>query len=283
MFWGDVMPSKQRMSSHELAQLRNQKVIKSNELVQQRTHMLSVQEQKIVLFLISQLKPEQKEFDYQTFDIIDFCEMCGIDHRSGKHYAALKSAIKSLSDRSMWVIGEGEKGKKETLMRWLLKAEIEAGSGKIGVMIDPDMKPFLLELRERYTQFDLIYTLGMKSKYSVRLYEILKSYEKLNEPVYFTLERFKEAMGTEYDRWADVKRRIVEPALKEINLLSDLSVIYSTGKKGKSIVSITFLLRVKQGFDEQTETMRAIYQTLERKPAIEPIPGQIMLDGSVVE
>lgn len=276
------MAAKKRMDTRDLAQLRTQKVVKSNELIQHRTHMLSVQEQKIVLFLISQLKPDQKEFEYQTFDIIDFCDMCGIDNHSGKNYSALKNAIKTLSDRSMWVLGETEKGTKETLMRWLLKAEIEPGSGKVGVMIDPDMKPFLLELKERYTQFDLIYTLGMKSKYSVRMYEILKSYEKTNEPVNFTLERFKEAMGTEYDRWADVKRRIVEPAVKEINRLSDLSVMYTTRTKGKAVVGLSFILRGKRSFEEQNETMRAIYKTLEKEP-IQPLHGQLMLDGSEVE
>lgn len=265
-----------------MSRLRNQKVIKSNELIQQRTHMLSVQEQKIVLFLISQLKPDQKEFEYQTFDIIDFCDMCGIDNHSGKNYAALKNAIKSLSDRSMWVLGETERGAKETLMRWLLKAEIEPGSGKVGVMIDPDMKPYLLELKARYTQFDLIYTLGMKSKYSVRMYEILKSYERIGEPVNFTLERFKDAVGAEYDRWVDVKRRIVEPAVKEINRLSDLSVMYTTRTKGKAVVGLSFMLRSKRSFEEQAETMRAIYQTLEKEP-IKQLPGQLTLDGSEVE
>jgi plasmid replication initiation protein len=272
-----------RMDSFELAKLRKHKVVKSNELIQQRTHMLSVQEQKIILFLISQLKPEQEEFDYQSFDIIDFCEVCGIDYRSGKNYALLKSAIKTLSDRSMWVLGETEKGTKETLMRWLLKAEIEQGNGKIGIMIDPDMKPFLLELKERYTQFDLIYTLGMKSKYSVRLYELLKSYEKTNEPVSFALERFKQAVGAEYDRWVDIRRFVIDTALKEINRLSDLSVIYNTKKKGKSVVGVTFVLRSKRGFEEQAETFRAIYKVLDKTPVKPQLTGQLTLDGGEVD
>lgn len=276
------MSATRRIDSSELARLRNQKVVKSNDLIQRRTHLLSVQEQKIVLFLISQLKPDQNEFEYQTFDIVDFCDICGIDNHSGKNYSSLKAAIKSLSDRSLWVLGETERGTKETLMRWLLKAEMEEGSGKIGVMIDPDMKPFLLELKERYTQFNLIYTLGMKSKYSLRLYEILKSYENINEPVNFSLERFKATVGTDYDRWQDIKRRIVEPAVKEITRMSDLSVMYATIKKGKAVVGLTFTLRTKRSFAEQNETMRVIYRTLGKDP-LEPLRGQQMLDGGEVK
>lgn len=267
------------MESYELAQLRKQKVVKSNELIQQRTHLLSLQEQKIVLFLISQLKPDQKEFEYQTFDLIDFCDACGIDHDNGKNYINLRKAIKALSDKSMWVIGKDT----DTLMRWVAGAQIEKRNGKIKIRFDEEMKPFLLELKERYTQFDLIYTLGMKSKYSIRLYELLKSYEKTNEPVSFTLERFKQAVGAEYDRWVDIRRFVIDIALKEINRLSDLSVMYNTKKKGKGIVGVTFVLRSKRGFDEQAETLRAIYRVLDKTPVKLQLTGQLMLDGGEVD
>jgi plasmid replication initiation protein len=273
------MPSRKRISSQEVAHLRKQKVVKSNELIQKRTHMLSVQEQKILLFLISQLKPDQKEFEYQTFDLIDFCDVCGIDHENGKNYINLRKAIKTLSDKSMWVIGNDT----DTLMRWVTGAQIEKRNGKIKIRFDEEMKPFLLELKNRYTQFDLIYTLGMKSKYSVRLYEILKSYERTNEPVSFTLERFKELVGAEYGRWVDIKRRIIEPAIKEINRLSDLSVTYTTKTKGKGVIGVTFTLRPKRGFDEENETFRAIYRALDKEPIKRQVPGQLSLDGGEVD
>jgi len=280
------MATSKRSASTDLAKMRNQSVVKSNDLIQKRAHLLSLQEQKIILFLISQLKPDQKDFDYQSFDIIDFCEICGIESQQGKNYSTLKSAVKSLSDKSMWVVGEN----RDILMRWIQKAEIERGSGTINIMFDPDMKPFLLELKNKYTQFDLIYTLTMRSKYSVRLYEILKSYEKTGEPVQMSLQRFQELIGSEYGRWQDIKRRIVEPAIKEINEVGDLRVLYTTKKKGKAIVGITFSVKLKRDFEQQVETHRAIQARLDgaREPSepaqpVEPIPGQLSLDGSVVE
>lgn len=272
------MPPKKRIASQELLQLRSRKVVKSNELIQQRTHMLSIQEQKIILFLISQLKPNQKQFEYQTFDIIDFCDACGIDHYNGKNYINLRKAVKTLRDKSMWVIGEDS----DTLMSWISSAKIEKNTGKIMVRFDEEMKPFLLELKERYTQFDLIYTLGMKSKYSVRMYEIMKSYEKLNHPVEFSLERFKEAIGAEYERWVDVKRRIIEPALKEINRLTDIAISYKTKTKGKAVVGIIFSLHTKRSFEEQAATYREIYKILDKEP-IKPLKGQLIFGGGEVE
>lgn len=275
-----------RTASPDLVKLRRQKVVKANELIQQRTHLLSVQEQKIILFLISQLKPDQKEFEYQIFDIIDFCDACGIDNSAGKNYADLRKSIQTLSDKSMWVIGK----ETDTLMRWISNAKIEKGQGKIEIRFDEEMKPFLLELKNRYTQFDLIYTLTMRSKYSVRLYEILKSYEKTGEPVQLSLDRFQQLIGSEYSRWQDIKRRIVEPAIKEINEVGDLRVLYTTKKKGKAIVGITFSVIPKRGFEQEVETHRAIQARLDgvKEPSeppgpVEPLHGQLSLDGGEVE
>lgn len=277
------MTKTKRSTSQEIAKIRSRTVIKSNELIQRRTHLLSVQEQKIILFLISQLRPDQKDFEYQVFDIIDFCEACGIHTKSGKNYNDLRKAIQGLRDKSMWIIGE----KKDTLISWIQKAEIEYGSGTVNIMFDPDMKPFLLELKNKYTQFDLIYTLTMRSKYSVRLYEILKSYEKIGDPIQFSLSRFKELVGAEYEEWYDIKRRIVEAAIKEINEVGDMHVLYTTKKKGKAIIGITFSVKPKRKFHQQVETRRAIESRMTKgrnaseKPekTEPPMLGQLTLDG----
>jgi plasmid replication initiation protein len=256
------MSQKKRNSNQEIAVLRTQKVVKANELIQKRSQLLSLQEQKIILYLISQLKPEQKDFEYQKFNIVDFCEVCGIDSNQGKNYADLKKAIKTLGDKSLWVGDDNS----EILLRWINKAEIKQRKGIINIMLDPDMKPFLLELKSRYTQFDLIYTLGMKSKYSVRMYEILKSYEHLNEPVNFSLERFNAILNAKYSIWQDLKRRVIEPAVNEINKFTDISVNYTTEKKGKMVIGVEFCIKKKRKYEEVIGTRRAINEALEKSP-----------------
>lgn len=269
-----------RNDNQDIAAMRRRKVVKSNELIQKRTHMLSLQEQKIILFLISQLKPEQKEFESQIFDIVDFCEICGISADSGKNYDDLKKNIKNLRDKSMWVVG---KDKGETLMGWISNAKINPNSGQIAVRFDEEMKPYLLELKNRYTQYDLIYTLGMKSKYSIRLYELCKSYERIGEPLtYETLDRFREAVGAEYEQWYDIKRRIILPAKNEINSMTDITVNFEPIKRGRLVVGVRFNITPKRTFDEQTEAQRTLYNRLEKIPDNEPIKGQLTLEGGEI-
>lgn len=262
-----------RNSNTDIAKMRNNFVVKSNELIQKRTHMMTLQEQKILLFLISQLKPEQDELELMSFDIVDFCEMCGIESQQGRTYRELKKTILDLTNKGFWVVGEN----KERTMRWIDYAEITPSSGVISIQLDKAMTPFLLQLKERYTQYELIYTLGMKSKYSVRLYEILKSYQRINESIHFEIPRFKELVGADYEKWYDIKRFVVEPALKEINKLSDIYVEYITKKKGRLVSYIDFTVIEKKGFSEQVATRQAIAKELD---GTEPLKGQLMLDGS---
>lgn len=87
----------------DLAKLREYKVVKANDLIQKSRFNLTMQEQKIVLYLISKIKPDDTDFAEYTFEIAEFCRVCGIDESNGKNYLNVKNAIQSLANKSMWV------------------------------------------------------------------------------------------------------------------------------------------------------------------------------------
>jgi plasmid replication initiation protein len=53
------------------------------------------------------------------------------------------------------------------------------------------MKPHLLSLQSHFTMYDPKYILGLSSTYSIRIYELLKQYEKIRKRV-FDLQDFKK-------------------------------------------------------------------------------------------
>ena len=103
--------------SFALKELRGKTVVKANELIQKSRFNLSLQQQKIVLYLISQITPYDEDFKLYEFSISEFCRVCGIDETSGKNYQDLKAAIKEIADKSLWITLEDE----ETLLRWIEK------------------------------------------------------------------------------------------------------------------------------------------------------------------
>ena len=67
-------------------------VIKANTLIQRSRFSLSAQQQKIVLFIISQIEPYDEEFKLYEFKITEFCKLCGIEPK-GDIYNFLKEHL----------------------------------------------------------------------------------------------------------------------------------------------------------------------------------------------
>ena len=277
------------MENYELVTLRNSEIKKSNLLIQQSRHQFTVQQQKILLLLISQLDPDQTSFDWQTFDIPEFCRVCGIEAQQGRTYKYVKDAVLDIRNKGFWVKVGGEEDKdREVIMSWIRQAEILPNNGKIAIKLDDQMKPYLLELREKFTQYQLKYALAMRSKYAVRLYELLKSYEnkkKGQTDVDFSLDWFKIRVGVDYERWVDIRRFVIDTAIKEINVVSDIFVTYETMKRGRAVAGVKFLIESKKDWDSQVAAERAVFDRLKgkRKKSIEqPIPGQMSLEDAEI-
>lgn len=227
------------------------RVVKANDLIQNSRFNLTLQQQKIVLYLISQIRPEDKEFKLYEFSIGEFCKVCGIDETSGKNYKDLKAAIKEIADKSLWV--ETETG-EETLLRWIEKPYINKKNGLIKIRLDEDMKPFLLQLKKNFTKYELLWTLHFKSKYTIRLYELVKSihsYDLVEYKRIFTLDKLRTLLGAEnYTTWQTFKARALEPAINEINNYSDKLVSYQVIKKGRSVDKIELTVASRDGLEK---------------------------------
>lgn len=219
-------------------------VVKSNRLIQQSRFALTTQQQKIILFIISQIQPFDEELKLYEFKIADFCRVCGIEPQ-GDNYTLLKQHIKAISDKSLWIVLEDG---KETLVRWIEKPYIDKNSGTIKIKLDNDMKPYLLQLKEKFTEYELIYTLNFKSKYSIRLYEFLKSihYKKL-KPYTQTIpiDKFQKCIGSEYAEFKDFHTRVLKPAQKEINQYSDIVFDYELIREGRKTTAIQITITPK--------------------------------------
>lgn len=224
---------------------RHNTVVKANSLIQKSRFSLSTQQQKIVLFIISQIEPYDDEFKLYEFKITEFCRVCGIEIKSDI-YDILRSQIKAISDKSLWI--ELEDG-SETLVRWIEKPYISKKSGTIRVKLDEDMKPYLLQLKEKFTEYELIYTLNFKSKYSIRLYEFLKSihYKKLQPySQQFPIDKFQKLLDSQYEDFKDFHTRVLKPAHKEINAYSDIHFEYSLIKEGRKVIAIVIMIETKE-------------------------------------
>jgi len=206
--------------------------------------------------------PDDKEFRTYSFEIKEFCQICGIDDDNGGNYSNLKKATKTLRDKSIWV--QLENG-SETTLSWIDQVTINKNNGVIELKISDMMKPYLLQLQEKFTQYTLYHVLAMRSRYSVRLYEILKSYEFMHG-CEFTIDEFKKMMDAQhYKQHIDVRRNVLDIAEREINAFSDITISYTLAKTGRRFTKIKFYIKAKKDMDERMGTWKKIEERLEPK------------------
>lgn len=256
--------AKRKLSGRQELKIRSDRemsVYKRDDMIQKSRHQLTVREQKAVLYAISKIRPEDTALQEYVFDIKDFYALCGLESDS---YTVLKALLLGLKSKSWWMQIDDEG--TESAVSWFNTVRTNKKSGKVTIKFHEDMMPFLVELTKQgafYTGYSLQYVLPMSSQYAPRLYELLKSYQKNNRVWFFEVEELKKLMNAQsYDRWPDFRRRVIEPALEEINKYTDIKVAYDAKKEGRRIARIEFyMLGKKPG--EILETQMLIQDELD--------------------
>ena len=156
------------------------------------------------------------------------------------------------------------------MFRWINSAEIDRG--KISVSFHETVWPHLFNLSERFTQYSFFNVLAFENRYSSRLYDVLSAVCYLGGGS-FEIEFLRERLDAEntYVENAHFIRDAVVPAVKEINLFSDLSVQYETVKEGAAIHKINFRVEKKDGLEHPIAQRNTLYALSGEKDKIEEI------------
>lgn len=265
-------------------------VAKRNDMLQNARYNLTVQEQRVILYSVAQIKPDDTHLQEYEFELKDFYRLCGIEDQS---YTRLKRMLKALSDKSWIMPIRDDKGKVwDTVVRWFTTVSTNKESGKVRIEFHKHMMPYLIELSkqytltgQRYSQYKLKYILAMQSKFSPRLYELLKSYEN-NTSWFFSPEELHKLLSDSdkdgnpiipksWYNFAEFRRRVIDPAVTEINKYTDLKIVYKEEKKGNKTIKVHFLLLNKtngqlleadQAIREELDGQIDIYEVLGEEP-----------------
>lgn len=137
-------------------------------------------------------------------------------------------------------------------MRWIERPFFDVNSGTIQIKLDSLLKPYLLQLKDNFTQYELLWTLNFKSKYTIRLYELVKSIHFDDLAAYDTtlgLDELKRMLDAgKYKTYKDFKVRVLIPAVKEINDFSDKNVSFKPIKIGRAVAKIKLTISTKSPF-----------------------------------
>ena len=221
----------------------NQTIVrKSNDLIQNAMYSLSLSQQKLMLHIFAMIKPSDTELPRYEMSIYEFLKLCGVDPHNGSMYKQVKKNIEDIANAKVqWIRLAGTQ--KITMFRWLSSATIDEGTGKIVLTLDQSLKPHLIQLKEFYTTMNITYTLPMKSQYSLKIYELCKSYQNLYitkkekvEPLVWNIETLKKQVDCNAANWAHVRRTVLDKAKSEINGHTDIYFDYEVFEKDRQRV-----------------------------------------------
>jgi plasmid replication initiation protein len=166
---------------------------------------------------------------------------------SGSNYNSLRQDLLRLRNRGAWVtLADGT----ESIVSWIAKSRMSRKTGLIEIKLDEDLAPYLLGLKRDYTTYELQNIFNLSSSFSIRLYELLRSYGNLKEKE-IPLEEIKlclNATAKSWETYADFKRGVLDKAIKEINKKTDLNISCKPIKKGyggRKVTDIEFTIDTK--------------------------------------
>ena len=247
-----------KIDRFEIDKSRNQKVVKHNDLVQKSRYLLSIHEQKTIAFLVSLIKPSDKSNLEYEFEIIDFCRICGVDVDQGRNYEKTRKTLFNLANKGLEVKLDNN---AYTRVSWISKYWCYANDGTVKIRFDEDLAPYLFNLKENTTRYELLNILPMQSKYSIRLYELCRSWAGIKNKTY-TLEELRELLGIPLNilgRYNDFKRKVLTIAMTEINEFTDLAISFEEFKKGNKVVKINIHIDVKTPLDNMITKIDSSY------------------------
>ena len=226
---------------------------KSNELIEAR-YKLSVAEQRVIVLLASEISPNDEDFKDYEIRVSDFAKMFGLE-TSNSLYEKVQNASDSLVSRTLQLSIDTSSSRKTA---WLSYVEYVKGSGVVKLRFDKSLKPYLLQLKSHFTQYQLNYVIDFKSQYSMRLYELLKmeAFKADKNGQFergFDVNEYRDLLGVDtkdYPLFANFKQKVIQPAIREITDKTDLIIAdVKYGKTGRKVTNMTFFVGVRSEYD----------------------------------
>ena len=228
-----------------MATKKANEIVKANALIE-ASYRLSVEEQRIILACIAQVRRGQSLTDQQLYVVSakQVSELSGTNINTT--YRDLKAVAERLFERRV-MLYEAPNGKgefKARLTRWVQEVAYYRNKGQLGLRFATALIPYLSQLTSHFTHYALSDVARMTSSHAIRIYELLIQWQNLGERE-IPLDWLQECLELKgcYPVFKDFKRRVIVPAVNQINTLSPLKVAWQPIKTGRKITALHFAFK----------------------------------------
>ncbi len=248
---------------------------KSNELVEAK-YKFDIWETRIFTKMLTMIHRDDEDFKEYKVYLRDLVSEFGLD-KNKEAYELIRTGAKKLMKKSFYIPYEvdGQKRMFETPVISSLDSAILEDKGisnehlYIGISFHPRMKPYLLQLKSKFTMYDVRNILKLPSVYSIRIYELLKQYEKIGKRK-FKVDELKDILGVqnEYPMYANFKQRVIKKAQKDLSENTDIMFTFEEIKIGRAVEDLLFYIQANPKFVilNKSNKEKVVKETLKEAP-----------------
>jgi len=241
-------------------------VVKHNDLIS-ASYRLSLTEQRIILNCIGKVRSDLPA-GHQAFSV-SIKEFARIHEITDKQaYFELSSAVNQLYDRYLSIDSanmpkefkqqEDINGKID--IRWLsAKATYDSDQQKVYLWFSPQIMPYLSQLKQNFTKYDITNIAKMTSAHAIRIYELLAERQFQNHKKFnISLSALRERLQLEntHTVFGNLNSRVLAPAIRQINEYSNFIATIKTIKNGRKVTGLTFEFSIKPGKEPKRDKNR---------------------------
>lgn len=252
---------------------RQKQLVYKDHRLNEARYSLTELEQKIVIIYAASINKDDSDFQTKTISLKELAELISYKHLPSLRRELMSIGLSIMKKPIAIPKGEGGDSQSFSIYNWFSKFHFDADTDTIQLRNDPDLKPYLLNLKERFLAGGggkvLIYRLSnvvhIKGAYNIRIYELLKQYQVIGS-LMIPLDELRLKIGVDehaadpkkivqkkYKNYADFKRRVLEVAKKELAEKADIKFTYVERKKVRRVHAILFKIASNKSLPELPE------------------------------
>lgn len=231
----------------------SEKQVTMNNALTRAGHGLSLSEKRLVMLAVSKLDSAKVMKPGEVLPSVkitaqEYARTYGLDPSSGVAYEALKDAARSLYSRSITFFEPAHKRGGKPLeatirndMRWVGRCKYHDGEGWVQLAWWPELLPCLVGLKRQFTTYKLQQASALRSVYSWRLLELLSRFKASGQAEY-AVDDFRASMDAppSLTDFAQLKRRVIDPAVRELVEKDGWSIQWEPIKAGRKVSALRF-------------------------------------------
>ena len=221
----------------------NSRVTKANALIK-ASYRLKLEEQRLILMCLAQIDPREIVPKKITIYADEYARRFGLCKKSA--YCQLRAVSKGFYQRDIYIQDPAKS--RQSHIRWVQQVDYFDGQGRVDLYFSDNIKLYLGKLTGDFSSYYLENVAGLSSNYSIRLYEMIAQWSDIRNEIELPLAEFRDRLllTGKYATFDNLRRRVIEPALLDLNRKSNLDVNWQSIRRGRKVERLRFAFRLKE-------------------------------------